>query len=88
MITNNGPCYRSDAFQASIGLGLKHKYTPTYRPQTNGKVERFNRRLELEWANATAYQPWIHDDNHHRPHSGIGSTPPIKRVHSVPGSYG
>ena len=97
VITDNGPCYRSGAFNAALGPGIKHKFTRPYRPQTNGKVERFNRTLEAEWAYAAAYtsdearaatyQQWVHDYNHHRPHSGIGNTPPINRVHNVFGSY-
>ena len=97
VITDNGSCYRSKAFDEALGPGIKHKFTRPYRPQTNGKVERFNRTLEAEWAYAAAYdsdearaatyQHWIHDYNHHRPHSGIGNKPPITRVHNLSGSY-
>jgi len=97
VITDNGACYRSKAFGEALGPGIKHKFTRPYRPQTNGKVERFNRTLEAEWAYAAAYdsdearaatyQQWVHDYNHHRPHSGIGNKPPITRVLNVTGSY-
>lgn len=48
VITDNGACYRSHAFADALGPGIKHKFTRPYRPQTNSKVERFNRTLEAE----------------------------------------
>ncbi len=54
VMTDNGACYRSHAFAAALG-NIRHKRTKPYRPQTNGKVERFNRTLATEWAYATAY---------------------------------
>jgi transposase InsO family protein len=97
VLTDNGSCYRSHAFRDALGAAVKHKRTRPYRPQTNGKVERFNRTLASEWAYATpynsdeeraaAYQSWIHHYNHHRPHSGIGGRSPIHRVHNVSGNY-
>lgn len=97
VLTDNGSCYRSRTFNDALGPGIKHKYTRPYRPQTNGKVERFNRTLAFEWAYARAYisdearaavyQDWIHHYNHHRPHSGIKGQRPIDRVHNVSGSY-
>ncbi|TXN28077.1 integrase core domain-containing protein, partial [Lacisediminihabitans profunda] len=38
-------------------------------------------------ARAATYQQWLHDYNHHRPHTGIGGRSPIERVHNVPGNY-
>jgi len=55
VLTDNGPCYRSKIFDAALGEGVAHKRTRPYRPQTNGKVERFNRTLGEEWAYARAY---------------------------------
>lgn len=97
VMTDNGSCYRSHAFAAALGENIKHKWTKPYRPQTNGKVERFNRTLAAEWAYAAiydsemdreaTYQDWIHHYNHHRPHTGIGGNVPSARVHNVPGNY-
>lgn len=91
VLTDNGPAYHSKLFnQALAGTGIKHRYTRPYRPQTNGKVERFNRTLAAEWAyaktyrseteRAACYQDWIHHYNHHRPHTALGSQPPASRV--------
>jgi transposase InsO family protein len=97
VITDNGACYRSRAFDAALGETITHKFTRSYRPQTNGKVERFNRTLAAEWAyaetylsdeaRAATYQAWIHSYNHHRPHTGIDGKSPIERIHNVPGNY-
>ena len=87
-----GPVVREDSF----GDGIKHKFTRPYRPQTNGKVERFNRTLTAEWAYARAWTSegqrtraldhWLHIYNHHRHHTAIDG-PPISRVGNVTGSY-
>ena len=55
VLTDNGSCYRSHAFAAALGT-ITHKRTRPYRPQTNGKVERFNRTLLEEWAYARLYR--------------------------------
>jgi transposase InsO family protein len=95
VMTDNGSCYRSRLFNDTLGEQITHKYTRPYRPQTNGKIERFHRTLAFEWAyadhydsdpeRAATYQAWIHHYNHHRPHTGIGGKPPIERVHNVNG---
>ncbi|AOS92542.1 IS481 family transposase [Mycobacterium intracellulare] len=96
VLTDNGNCYRSKAFADSLSAKITHKRTRPYRPQTNGKVERFNRTLASEWAyaqtylsdadRAATYQDWLHYYNHHRPHTGIGGKTPIDRlrVHNLP----
>jgi transposase InsO family protein len=94
VLSDNGSCYRSKVFNAALGK-VTHKYTRPYRPQTNGKIERFHRTLAFEWAYARhyasetarseTYQDWIHSYNHHRPHTGIGGKSPIDRVHNVHG---
>ncbi|NMO03943.1 IS481 family transposase [Gordonia sp. TBRC 11910] len=98
VLTDNGSCYRSKLFAEALG-DITHKRTRPYRPQTNGKAERFNRTLGHEWAyaqlytseqqRAATYPDWLHHYNHHRPHSGIGGLTPIERlrVHNLPGSY-
>ena len=96
VLTDNGSCYRSRVFAEALA-GAKHRRTRPYRPQTNGKVERFNRTLASEWAYARAYtsdearaatyQAWLHHYNHHRPHTGIGGAVPADRVHNLTGNY-
>jgi transposase InsO family protein len=96
VMTDNGSCYRSRAFAAALGE-IKHVWTRPYRPQTTGKVERFNRTLAEEWAyahtylsdeaRADTYSAWIHHYNHHRPHTGIGGQTPSDRVHNLTGNY-
>jgi transposase InsO family protein len=97
VMTDNGSCYRSHDFANALGGTVKHRRTRPYRPQTNGKVERFNRTILAEWAyartylsdaaRATTYANWIHSYNHHRPHTGIGGLAPADRVHNVTGNY-
>jgi transposase InsO family protein len=97
VMTDNGACYRSHAFAAALGEEVKHRRTRPFRPQTNGKVERFNRTLAAEWAYArpyaseadreAAYPQWLHHYNHHRPHTGIGGQTPAQRVHNLTGNY-
>ena len=73
-----------------------HKRTRPNRPQTNGKVERFNRTLLDEWAYARPYHSeterraalpaWLHHYNHHRHHTALGG-PPANRVPNLCGQY-
>ncbi len=68
-----------------------------YRPQTNGKIERFHRTLADGWGYARCYNSeteriqappgWLHHYNHHRPHSARRSLPPFTRLTNVPGQY-
>ncbi len=97
VMTDNGACYRSHAFTDALGATVQHRRTRPYRPQTNGKVERFNRTLATEWAyaqpylsdtaRAATYDAWLHHYNHHRPHTGIGGQTPSERVHNLTGNY-
>lgn len=78
-------------------LGITHKRTRQYRPQTNGKIERFHRTLADGWAYARCYTSeaerrgeldgWLHYYNHHRPHTACGDQPPFSRLTNVPGQY-
>ncbi|WP_404313519.1 IS481 family transposase [Agrococcus terreus] len=97
VMTDNGACYRSHAFAAALGPHVRHRHTRPCRPQTNGKVERFNRTLMTEWAYATSYSSdearaatydaWLHAYNHHRPHTALDGHTPAQRVHNVTGNY-
>ena len=74
---------------------IKHLRTKPYRPQTNGKVERFHQTMAREWAYGLSYRShrhrnealphWLEHYNQRRPHSGIGDQPPISRVHNLCG---
>ena len=77
MLTDNGSCYRAKDFATELAKdAIAHTFTRPYRPQTNGKVERYNRTLLNEWAYARAYRSeaartralarWLHMYNHHR----------------------
>jgi transposase InsO family protein len=94
VLTDNGSCYRSRTFTAALGP-VRHKRTRPYRPQTNGKVERFNRTLLEEWAYAQLYRSdtercdafptWLHTYNHHRGHTPLDGHPPASRVPNLSG---
>jgi transposase InsO family protein len=60
IMTDNGSCYRAKAFRKACKLGLKHIFTRPYRPQTNGKAERFIQTALREWAYARAYETSDH----------------------------
>ncbi|UXA04355.1 IS481 family transposase [Mycobacterium sp. SMC-2] len=96
VLTDNGSCYRSQAFTDALGA-IEHRRTRPYRPQTNGKVERFHRTLADEWAYAQlytsdaerchAFTAWLHTYNHHRGHTALGGQPPASRVPNLSGQY-
>lgn len=94
VMTDNAMEYvQSKTFAQALGPAT-HLRTRNYRPQTNGKVERFFRTLKDEWLYATEYlseqarqdalTQYIHYYNHHRPHTSIGNKPPITRVNNLP----
>jgi transposase InsO family protein len=96
VLTDNGGCYRSHLWRDTLaGAGITHKRTRPYRPQTNGKVERYNRTLMDEWAYAQPYKseterreafgPWLHVYNHHRGHTALKGSPPASRVPNLMG---
>ena len=91
LLTDNGKCYQWQGFQrACRRLGIKHSFTRPYRPQTNGKAERFIKTALHEWAYVRTYAnsyerrkawlPWIHRYNWHRPHASLDYKPPIRRL--------
>ena len=88
VLTDNGPCYRGRVFNAALGA-VTHTYTRAYRPQTNGKVERFNRTLLAEWAYA---RPWNSDGQRTRALTAgstattITATTPPSAAHPSPES--
>ncbi|MHC3470250.1 IS481 family transposase [Streptomyces sp. 7R007] len=99
VLTDNAWPYRKSFAwrQALADLGAAGKLTRAYRPQTNGKVERFNRTLLDEWAYLRPYTSntertdaladFLHTYNHHRCHTALGGQPPISRVNNAPGQY-
>jgi transposase InsO family protein len=98
VLSDNGACYRSHAWRdACTDLAITHKRTRPYRPQTNGKIERFHRTLADGWAYARFYDTdtarrnalpgRLHFYNHHRAHSAIGGQPPISRLTNLPGHH-
>jgi transposase InsO family protein len=95
VLTDNGSCYRAKEFDVELArASIAHTFTRPYRPQTNGKVERYNRTLLDEWAYARPYRSeaartralaqWLHMYNHHRHHTAIGG-PPVSRLNNVAG---
>ena len=99
VMTDNALAYRrSTAWQQALtDLGAQARFTRRYRPQTNGKAERFNRTLLEEWAYARPFTSgaeraavlpgWLHTYNNHRTHTALGGHPPISRVNNLSGHY-
>jgi len=78
-------------------LGVELRYIRPRNPQTNGKVERYNRTFLDEWAYVRLYRSnperrrllsaWLHRYNHHRSHRALQGEPPISRVNNLAGNY-
>jgi transposase InsO family protein len=94
LMTDNGSAYRSAAHAlACRALGIKHIRTQPYRPQTNGKAERFIRTMLREWAYAAVYgssperaaalSGWLERYNYRRRHGALGHRPPIQRLREL-----
>jgi len=97
VLSDNGSCYRSVIHAlACRRLGIRHLRTRPYRPQTNGKAERFIRTMLNGWAYGAIYgssrertaalDGWLWHYNHRRRHSALGHQPPVSRTNLL-GSY-
>ena len=99
ILTDRGGAYRSRLFAtARHRVGAVHKFTRPYRPQTNGKAERFIKTLLEEWAYARLYSgnqerldalpAWIDFYNYRRPHTALRGQPPASvAVNNVRGNH-
>ena len=96
VLTDNAKNYLGKDFTAALD-GIEHRRIRPRRPQTNGKVERFNRTLLDEWAYVRVYRSnsqrtraldrWLHLYNHHRGHTALGGEPPIVRATNLAGQH-
>ena len=91
LLTDNGSAYCSADFLAACEEhGIAKKFTRPYRPQTNGKAERFIQTCLREWIRPKRYatnkdrtkalKPWLKFYNYERPHSALDDQPPISRL--------
>lgn len=98
VLSDNGSAYKSHLWhQTCAELDIKVKKTRPRRPQTNGKIERLHRTLADGWAYRRLYNTenarraalagWLHQYNHHRPHSALGGQPPISRLDNLAGHH-
>jgi transposase InsO family protein len=98
VLSDNGSAYISHLWRDSCAdLGIAHKRTRPRRPQTNGKIERLHRTLADGWAYKKLYtsedvrraalRGWLHQYNHHRPHSALGGLPPVTRLTNLAGHH-
>jgi transposase InsO family protein len=101
VMTDNGSCYRSTMHAVACrALGLRHIRTRPYRPQTNGKAERFIRTMLGGWAYAALYRNsaertaalpgWLDHYNFSRRHGSLGHKPPgarLAELNNLAGSY-
>jgi transposase InsO family protein len=97
VLTDNGTCFKRRWADACTARRITAKKTRAYRPQTNGKAERFIRTLLERWAYAYPYEheserlaalPSTLDFyNRFRPHRALGGLAPLQRVNTLPGTY-
>jgi transposase InsO family protein len=98
VLSDNGSAYRSFLWRDTCAdLGITVRKTRPYRPQTNGKIERFHRTMADGWAfkkfynsesaRRAALPAWLHEYNHHRPHTALGRSAPITRLTNLTGQY-
>jgi transposase InsO family protein len=96
VLTDNARNYIGKDFTAALDQ-IEHRRIRPRRPQTNGKVERFNRTLLDEWAyvrvytsnnqRARALDRWLHLYNHHRGHTALGGQPPVTHATNLAGQH-
>ena len=98
VLTDNAWAYSKNTWRLTChNLGIQPRWTRPWRPQTNGKVERFHRTLLDEWAyhqpytsdteRQAAFPDWLDWYNYHRPHTGISSHTPASRVTNLSGQH-
>lgn len=98
VLSDNGAAYRSRVWHHVCDqLPITVKKTRPYRPQTNGKIERFHQTPAQGWAWARCYTSekerrdtlttWTHFYNHHRPHTACSNLPPTTRLTNLPDQY-
>jgi transposase InsO family protein len=99
MLTDNAWTYRrAQVFRDTAEeLTIRQFFIRPRRPQTNGKVERYNRTSLEEWAYLRLYRgnaerarslpAWLHRCSYHRSHTALGGLPPIARVNNLSGNY-
>ncbi|GAA3371658.1 IS481 family transposase [Streptomyces antimycoticus] len=98
VLTDNAWAYSKNTWQQTCrDLGISPRWTRPWRPQTNGKVERFHRTLLDEWAyqqpytseseRQAAFPDWLDWYNYHRPHTGISGHTPASRVTNLSGQH-
>ena len=97
VLTDNGSCFKRRWSEACEARGIAVKKTRAYRPQTNGKAERFIRTMLERWAYAYSYEreserlaalvPALDFYNRFRPHRALGGLTPLQRVNNLPGTY-
>ncbi len=94
VMTDNGSCYRSHRFGRALQAhGVRHIFTRPYRPQTNGKAERFIQTAKREWAYKRAYRSsairtqmlpgFLNRYNRRRPHRALGNTTPLSQLEAL-----
>jgi transposase InsO family protein len=100
VLTDNAKAYTESVVftETAAGLGIRLRRTRRYRPQTNGKVERFNKTLLDEWAYGRLYRSnnerrqalsrWLRFYNHRRPHTSLdGLTPMAVLINNAGGKH-
>ena len=98
VLTDNAWAYTKNTWRQTYhDLGISPRWTQPWRPQTNGKVERFHRTPLEEWAyrqpytsdaeRQAAFPDWLDWYNYHRPHTGIDGRTPASRVTNLPGQH-